>query len=117
MQKVHAQMRSLLQRMWDEVMGSLQKYMITVESDRPPQVMLGQQVFGGKVTGLEIESVPNLVSVAWLSERYGFSKPTIIKKLEGHNKGTDGKHLYDPKVAMVVLAQPQKNKRGAKRVN
>ncbi len=98
-------------------MGGALKYTITVESDTPPQVMLGQSIFGGKVTGLEMENTPSLVSVAWLAERYGFSKPTIIKKLEGHNMGTDGKHLYNPKVASVVLSQPQKNKRGPKRVN
>ena len=97
-------------------MGAL-KYTITVESDTPPQLMLGQNVFGGKVTGLEMEKIPTLVSVSWLVEKYGFAKTTIIKKLEGYNQGTDGKHLYDSKIAMLILSNPQKNKRGAKRVN
>lgn len=98
-------------------MSGALKYTFTVESDTPPKIILGQSIFGGKVVGMEMETVPNLVSVAWLAERYGFSKTTIIKKLKGHNKGTDGKHLYDPKVAMVMLSQPLKNKRGPKRVN
>ena len=97
-------------------MGAL-KYTITLESDTPPQLMLGQSVFGGKVTALEMEKIPTLVSVTWLVEKYGLTKTTIIKKLEGYNQGTDGKHLYDSKTAMVILSQPQKNKRGAKRVN
>ena len=98
-------------------MGALSKYIITVESNVPPQLTLGQSVFGGKVTGLEMEKVPTLVPVSWLVERYGLAKTTIIKKLEGYNQGTDGKHLYDSKTAMVVLSQPQKSRRGSKRIN
>nr|WP_290446740.1 hypothetical protein [Acinetobacter pseudolwoffii] len=88
-----------------------------MESNTPPTVLLGQNLFGGRVTALKIEDVPKLVSVAWLVERYGLSKTTIIKKLEGYNQGTDGKHLYETKVAMMILSKPQRNKRGAKRVN
>ena len=98
------------------MMGVL-KYKVTFESDVPPQIMLGQTLFGGKVVGLEMEKVPTLVSVSWLVEKYGFAKTTIIKKLEGYNQGTNGKHLYDSKIAMLILSNPQKNKRGAKRVN
>lgn len=98
-------------------MSAIQKFIIELECDAPPAILLGQNLFGGKVTALKIEDAPKLVSVTWLAERYGFSKTTIIKKLEGHNKGTDGKHLYDPRVAMVALSQPQKNNRGPKRVN
>lgn len=98
-------------------MNAVMKYVIEVESDTPPTVLLGQNLFGGRVTALKIEDVPKLVSVAWLVERYGLSKTTIIKKLEGHNQGTDGKHLYDAKTAMVVLSNAPKSKRGAKRVN
>ena len=97
-------------------MGLL-KYTITLESNVPPQLMLGQNVFGGKVTGLEMEKIPTLVSVSWLVEKYSLTKTTIIKRLEGYNQGTEGKHLYDSKTAMVILSQPQKSKRGAKRVN
>ena len=93
------------------------KYHITVVSDTPPQLTLGQNIFGGQITGLEMEKIPTLVSVSWLVEKYGLTKTTIIKKLEGYNQGTDGKHLYDSKTAMLILSQPQKNKRGAKRVN
>jgi len=97
--------------------NALRKYVIELESNTPPTVLLGQNLFGGRVTALKIEDVPKLVSVAWLVERYGLSKTTIIKKLEGYNQGTDGKHLYETKVAMMILSKPQRNKRGAKRVN
>lgn len=98
-------------------MGALQKYVIEVEADVPPTVLLGQSLFGGKVTALKIESFPKLVPISWIIERYGFAKTTIIKKLEGHNQGTDGKHLYDPKTVDLVLRASEKSKRGAKRVN
>lgn len=98
-------------------MNAIMKYVIEVESDTPPTVLLGQNLFGGKVTALKIEDVPKLVSVTWLVERYGLSKTTLIKKLEGHNQGTEGKHLYDAKTAMAVLSNSAKSKRGAKRVN
>ena len=97
-------------------MGAL-KYIITVESDTPPQVMLGQNVFGGEVVGLEMEKIPTLVSVAWLVEKYGMAKTTIIKRLDGFNQGSNGKFLYDSKTAMAILSQNPKSKRGAKRVN
>lgn len=99
------------------MMNALLKYVIEVESETPPAILLGQNLFGGKVTALKVEDVPKLVTVSWLVERYGLSKATIIKKLEGYNQGTDGKHLYETKVAMLVLTNSQKSKRGPKRVN
>lgn len=98
-------------------MAALQKYVIEVEADVPPTVLLGQSLFGGKVTALKIESFPKLVPISWIIERYGFAKTTIIKKLEGHNQGTEGKHLYDPKIVDLLLQNAQKSKRGPKRVN
>ena len=73
--------------------------------------------FGGKVTALKMENIPKLVTVGWLSERYGLSRTTIIKKLESHQQGSEGKYLYDSQVALVVLSNVYKSKRGAKRVN
>lgn len=98
-------------------MGALLKYLIEVECETPPAILLGQNLFGGKVTALKVEDVPKLVTVSWLVERYGLSKATIIKRLEGCNQGTGGKHLYEAKVAMLVLTNSQKSKRGPKRVN
>lgn len=98
------------------MMGAL-KYTITVEADVEPQLYLGQSIFGGKIVQLKMEDLPALVPVSWLVERYGLTKTTIIKKLEGYNQGTEGKHLYETKVAMMILSKPQRNKRGAKRVN
>ncbi|MDV2439695.1 hypothetical protein QR665_09455 [Acinetobacter gerneri] len=97
-------------------MGAL-KYIITVESDTPPKVMLGQSIFGGEVVGLTMEKIPTLVSVAWLVEKYGMTKATIIKRLDGFNQGSDGKFMYDSKTAIAILSQSPKSKRGAKRVN
>ena len=98
------------------MMGAL-KYTITVDADIEPQLYLGQNIFGGKIVQLKMEELPTLVPVSWLVEKYGLTKTTIIKKLEGYNQGTDGKHLYETKTAMMILSKPQKNKRGAKRVN
>lgn len=93
------------------------KYVITVESDVPPQIMLGQNLFGGRVIALEQESIPNLVSVTWLMERFKLSRATIIEKLKGQNQGSEGKHLYDSKIALLLLSQKEKIKRGPKRIN
>lgn len=93
------------------------KYIITVEGETPPQILLGQNLFGGKVIALEQESIPNLVSVSWLMERLKLSRATIIEKLKGQNQGSNGKHLYDSQVALLLLSQKIKNKPGPKRIN
>ncbi len=98
-------------------MNAVLKYTIEVESENPPTILIGQNLFGGKVTALKMENIPKLVTVGWLSERYGLSRTTIIKKLESHQQGSEGKYLYDSQVALVVLSNVYKSKRGAKRVN
>lgn len=96
-------------------MGAL-KYIITVESDQPPELMLGQLVGGGKVVSLAVEELPRRVDVAWLLERYNLSRGTLIEKLAQFNQGTGNKCLYDPKEVMPVLDQ-KITSRSKKRLN
>ncbi len=98
-------------------MNAVLKYTIEVESENPPSILIGQNLFGGKVTALKMENIPKLVTVGWLSERYGLSRTTIIKKLEPYKQGSEGKYLFDSQVAMAALSNICKSKRGAKRVN
>ena len=95
------------------MMGVL-KYTITIESDTPPQVMLGQNIGGGIVKELKEVEV-ELVSAAKLAEKYDLSVSTIRAKLISINQGTGGKSLYNPTKAHILLTQ--KNKKGRPRVN
>ena len=90
------------------------KYTITIESDTPPQVMLGQNIGGGIVKELKQVEV-DLVSVAHLAKKYNLSTTTIRKRLVSINQGTQGKALYNPRLAHDVLTS--KNKRGRPRAN
>jgi hypothetical protein len=93
-------------------MGIL-KYIITVESDSPPQVMLGQNIGGGIVKELkEVE----LVSAAQLAEKYSLSTTTIRDRLASIDQGTPGKALYNPRLAHDLLSTKNK-KRGRPRAN
>ena len=56
------------------------KYTITVESDTPPQILLGQNLGGAIVTKLEQEKL-ELVSAAELAKAYNLSVSTIREKL------------------------------------
>lgn len=94
-------------------MGLL-KYTITVESDAPPRVMLGQDIGGGIVKELK-EIEVELVSASQLAEKYSLSVSTIRVKLVSINQGTGGKSLYNPRLAHTLLTQ--KNKRGRPRAN
>lgn len=51
-------------------------------------------------------------------ERFSISRKALIEKLRIFNKGTDTKHLYDPKEVMPILENLHvTNKRGARRKN
>ncbi|MBJ9903644.1 HTH domain-containing protein [Acinetobacter bereziniae] len=78
------------------------EYVITLEADRPPEILLGQNIFGGKVTALNL-SKKKLVSASELAQKYGLSATTVREKLNSINQGTSGKHLYDPDLADVLL--------------
>lgn len=90
------------------------KYLITVESDTPPQITLGQNLFGGIVKELKEVDV-ELVSAAHLAKLYNLSVTTIRERLASINQGTQGKCLYDPRLARTILTQ--KPKKGRPRVN
>jgi hypothetical protein len=94
-------------------MGAL-KYIITVESDTPPQVMLGQNIGGGIVKELKEVEV-ELVPASHLAKIYNLSVNTIRDKLASINQGTNGKSLYNPKLAHALLTQ--KTRKGRPRAN
>lgn len=84
---------------------------ITIETDKAPELLLGQSLLGGKVTALQLAK-KKPVSVSDLSKKYGFSRPTIIEKLSAINQGTNGKMMFDPDQADALL---KKVKSGAGR--
>lgn len=90
------------------------KYTITIEADAPPQVMLGQNIGGGIVKELREVEV-DLVSASHLTQKYNLSTTTIRERLVSINQGTQGKALYNPKLAHSILTQ--KNRRGRPRAN
>ncbi len=88
---------------------------VTIKVDNVPHLVLGQILLGGTVTALKLEK-RKLVSVAELVSKYGFSDETIRTKLISINQGTNGKHMYDPDAADVLLKK-QTRRRGPKRIN
>ena len=91
------------------------EFVVTIDADSAPQIVLGQKLFGGTVTALKLEK-RKLVSVAELVSKYGFSDETIRNKLAVINQGTNGKHMYDPEAADALLKKPTR-RRGPKRIN
>lgn len=91
------------------------QYIITVESDVPPQILLGQDLCGAIVTKLE-KARQDLVSAAQLAKTYSLSVDTIRRRLSVINQGTEGKALYDPNLADSIL-RGSTSKRGRKRAN
>lgn len=96
-------------------MGAL-KYIITVESDTPPQIFLGADIGGAIVTEMKQEKA-ELVSAADLAAKYSTSVDTIRRKCGSINQGTTGKALYKPELADAILKNEIKSKRGARRKN
>lgn len=88
---------------------------ITLEVDSAPQLVLGQTIFGGIITALKLEK-KKLVPVSYLVDKYSLSDETIRTKCISINKGTNGKHLYDPDEADAILKN-SKRRRGTKRIN
>lgn len=90
------------------------RYTITVEADAPPKIMLGQDIFGAVVKELKEVDV-ELVSASHLAQRYNLSVTTIRDKLVSINQGTQGKALYNPRLAHDLLTT--KVRKGRPRVN
>ena len=59
-----------------------QKYIITVESESPPKICLGDSIHGATVIALEIEQYPDLVDLAWLTKRFPMSRDTLSRQFE-----------------------------------
>lgn len=91
------------------------EWIVTIEADSAPQLVLGQSIFGGIITALKVEK-RKLISVSELVVKYGLSDETIRTKCIAINKGTPGKHMYDPDEADALLKN-FKIRRGAKRKN
>jgi hypothetical protein len=91
------------------------EFVVTIDADSAPQIVLGQKLFGGTVTALKLEK-RKMVSVAELVAKYGFSDETIRTKLAAINQGSNGKHMYDPDAADELLRKQQR-RRGPKRIN
>ena len=63
-------------------MGIINKYVMVIESDEPPQVFLNDTIPKvGKVIELKTEQLPNRVDAAWLQERFSISRKALIEKL------------------------------------
>ena len=102
-----------LKKLKEVDVGAL-RYLITVESDTPPQILLGQNVGGAIVTELKQEKL-ELVSASELALKYNLSVDTIRRKLVTINLGTDGKHMYNPIQADLLLKdRPKKIGRNRK---
>lgn len=91
------------------------EFIVTIEADSAPQIVLGQTLLGGTVTALKLEK-RKLVSVAELVAKYGYSDETIRTRCISINQGSNGKHMYDPDAADTLLRNP-KFRRGPKRKN
>ena len=91
------------------------EFIVTIEADSAPQIVLGQILLGGTVTALKLEK-RKLVSVSELVAKYGYSDETIRTKCISINQGSNGKHMYDPDAADALLRNP-KFRRGPRRKN
>ena len=94
-----------------------QKYIITVESESPPRICIGDKIYGAEVVSLEVEQFPDLVDLAWLTKRFPMSRETLSQKLELFNVGSSGKKLYDPNIVIPFLKIDINNRRGRPRKN
>ena len=93
------------------------KYIITVESETPPRICLGDSIYGATVIALEKEQYPDLVDLAWLTKRFPLSRCTLSQKLELFNLGSEGKKLNDPNVVIPFLKTDLKRRVGRPRKN
>lgn len=91
-------------------------YTITVVSEQPPQVYIGDRVGGAEIVELKRKD-DELLSASQLAKLYGISTQTVRRKLAEHNQGSDGKYLYNPLIADSILNPTKIKTRGARRKN
>lgn len=82
-------------------------YLIKVEADTPLQIVLGQNIGGGIIKELKEVEV-ELVSATHLAQKYNLSTTTIRDRLVSINQGTQGKALYNPRLAHDLLTTKKK---------
>lgn len=92
------------------------KYNLSLESDNPPEIFVGQNLAGGKVVKIEAEE-KKTVSASELACIYNYSAETIRKKLAGLNIGSAGKFQYPTREAHAILSGIRAHKTGRKRKN
>ncbi|MFW1777568.1 hypothetical protein ACG9XQ_10685 [Acinetobacter baumannii] len=96
------------------------KYIVVVEAEKPPRVFIHEIIPNvGKVIEMKAEEIPNRVTAAWLMNRYSLSRKLIIDELRPFNKGTNGKHLYDPNEVIPIIENlnRQRQQRQSRRKN
>lgn len=94
------------------------KCIIIVEGPTPPQFMLGDDIGGGVIITEMRKMDQELLSASQLAEKYNTSVQTVRRKLAQFNQGSNGKFLYNIKVADEILNPKAKQKTaGAKRKN
>lgn len=95
------------------------KYIVVVESETPPRFYLGDKIGNATIVEVKREELPNRVTAAWLAERFNLSRKTIIEKVGEFNKGSENKHLYDPKEVVPILENMHlvSGKRNSRRKN
>lgn len=97
-------------------MGVL-KCVITIECEKPPQVLLGENIFGGIVKEMKVLDA-ELLSSEQLAEKYNISSQTVRRKLAAYNQGLQGRHLYNVVIADEILnPKVKKSTGGARRKN
>lgn len=91
-------------------------YLITVKSNEPPKIFLGDKIGGAEVVEMK-RSEDDLMSSSQLALKYNVSVQTVRRKLSEYNQGSDGKFLYNPLIADEILRPKPKKKAGARRIN
>jgi hypothetical protein len=93
---------------------TMSRYIITIEADRAPPLILGSVLAGGLVTELRVEK-PALMSASQLALKYSLCTETIRQRLSAIKQGSGTKCLYDPLLADEILRAPARARVGAKR--
>lgn len=94
-----------------------QKYIIIVESEESPELMVGEFIRGAEVISISREQYPDLVDLAWLTKRFPLSRQTLSEKLNLFNVGSARKAMYDPNVVIPFLKLKIKGRLGRPREN
>lgn len=92
----------------------MKTFQITIEADKPPQVLVGENVFGGVVKEMKLLDTV-LLSSEQLAAKYNISAQTVRRKLAGYNQGLSTKCLYNAAIADEILNPKAKKSTGGPR--